>query len=166
MLLGDMCEPPSPLLTLSLTLAWAVTKGLRMWRSNWDLVQVKWPNDLVWKGHKLGGLLVQTRSHQGSQPVVVGLGLNVRNHPPSPGIPLQSLCAEPLDLTEVAAIVIQALEQGWEIWQNKGWFAIRADYQACLWSGSRRIEVTEEGLVQVDGVVYRPGEIMLGYGPC
>jgi BirA family biotin operon repressor/biotin-[acetyl-CoA-carboxylase] ligase len=40
--------------------------------------QVKWPNDLVWRGRKLGGLLLQLRSEAGgSSSVVAGLGLNV-----------------------------------------------------------------------------------------
>jgi len=40
--------------------------------------QVKWPNDLVWRGHKLGGLLLQLRSEAGRpSSVVAGLGLNL-----------------------------------------------------------------------------------------
>jgi BirA family biotin operon repressor/biotin-[acetyl-CoA-carboxylase] ligase len=40
--------------------------------------QVKWPNDLVWRGRKLGGLLLQLRSEAGgASSVVAGLGLNV-----------------------------------------------------------------------------------------
>jgi BirA family biotin operon repressor/biotin-[acetyl-CoA-carboxylase] ligase len=40
--------------------------------------QVKWPNDLVWRGHKLGGLLLQLRSEAaGPSSVVAGLGLNL-----------------------------------------------------------------------------------------
>jgi len=165
-LLGDIRDPPSPLLTLTLTLAWAVVQALRTARPDWQGLRVKWPNDLVWEGQKLGGLLLQTRSHQGSQPVVVGLGLNVHNQPPPPGVSLKNLSQDVVDLTEVAAIVIQALEQGLETWQNKGWSAVQADYQANLWSGSRKASVTEEGLVLIDGVVYHPGEVTLGYERC
>ena len=40
--------------------------------------QVKWPNDLVWRGRKLGGLLLQLRSEAGGpSSVVAGLGLNL-----------------------------------------------------------------------------------------
>jgi BirA family biotin operon repressor/biotin-[acetyl-CoA-carboxylase] ligase len=40
--------------------------------------QVKWPNDLVWRGRKLGGLLLQLRAEAGGPAsVVAGLGLNV-----------------------------------------------------------------------------------------
>jgi BirA family biotin operon repressor/biotin-[acetyl-CoA-carboxylase] ligase len=40
--------------------------------------RVKWPNDLVWRGRKLGGLLLQLRSEAGGPAsVVAGLGINV-----------------------------------------------------------------------------------------
>jgi BirA family transcriptional regulator, biotin operon repressor / biotin---[acetyl-CoA-carboxylase] ligase len=41
-------------------------------------VALKWPNDLVWKDRKLGGILVErTMSGTGSGRLVIGLGLNV-----------------------------------------------------------------------------------------
>lgn len=41
-------------------------------------VQLKWPNDIVWNGRKLGGVLVESRieSH-GLCHVVIGIGINV-----------------------------------------------------------------------------------------
>ena len=40
--------------------------------------RVKWPNDLVWRRRKLGGLLLQLRSEAGgAASVVAGLGINV-----------------------------------------------------------------------------------------
>ncbi|MEA3411697.1 MAG: biotin--[acetyl-CoA-carboxylase] ligase [Pseudomonadota bacterium] len=42
-------------------------------------VRVKWPNDLVREGRKLGGILIETRVHgDGSLTVVTGMGLNYR----------------------------------------------------------------------------------------
>jgi BirA family biotin operon repressor/biotin-[acetyl-CoA-carboxylase] ligase len=43
-------------------------------------VQLKWPNDLMLQGRKLGGILCEAR-WQGGQPgwIAVGVGLNVRN---------------------------------------------------------------------------------------
>jgi BirA family biotin operon repressor/biotin-[acetyl-CoA-carboxylase] ligase len=41
-------------------------------------VQLKWPNDLVWEGRKLGGILVESRIEaHGLCHVVVGAGINV-----------------------------------------------------------------------------------------
>lgn len=41
-------------------------------------IELKWPNDLVWQGAKLGGILVElTAETQGRCNVVIGVGLNV-----------------------------------------------------------------------------------------
>jgi len=47
-------------------------------------IQLKWPNDLVLSGRKLGGVLSEVRWH-GEHPawVVVGVGINVRNPLPA-----------------------------------------------------------------------------------
>lgn len=40
-------------------------------------VELKWPNDIVWNGRKLGGVLLESRIEaQGSSHVVVGVGIN------------------------------------------------------------------------------------------
>jgi BirA family biotin operon repressor/biotin-[acetyl-CoA-carboxylase] ligase len=61
---------------LSLAAGVAVAEALR----SLDVaVQLKWPNDLVIEGRKLGGLLVEGGGeHAGPARAVVGLGLNVR----------------------------------------------------------------------------------------
>ncbi len=42
-------------------------------------IEIKWPNDLLWKGRKLGGVLAEVRPAATEAPVelVVGIGLNV-----------------------------------------------------------------------------------------
>lgn len=39
---------------------------------------LKWPNDIVVDGAKLGGILVETRSHGGAVKAVIGVGINLR----------------------------------------------------------------------------------------
>lgn len=42
-------------------------------------VGLKWPNDIYWRGRKLGGILIEHRGESGGQwHAVVGLGLNLR----------------------------------------------------------------------------------------
>jgi len=41
-------------------------------------VKLKWPNDLWWRGCKLGGILVETASTGAQRYLVVGVGLNVQ----------------------------------------------------------------------------------------
>jgi BirA family biotin operon repressor/biotin-[acetyl-CoA-carboxylase] ligase len=47
------------------------------------MVQLKWPNDLILRGRKLGGILCEAR-WQGGQPgwIAVGVGLNAQNQIP------------------------------------------------------------------------------------
>lgn len=65
---------------LSLVAGVAVAEGLRA--LGLDQVGLKWPNDLVVEGRKLGGLLVEGGGEAGG-PVraVIGIGLNVRMPP-------------------------------------------------------------------------------------
>jgi BirA family biotin operon repressor/biotin-[acetyl-CoA-carboxylase] ligase len=89
-------------------------------------VQLKWPNDLVLQGRKLGGILTETRIHQGRiTRAVVGVGLNWTNPVPETGIALKSL----LEILEtpliesfemLAAIAISGLFSGYRFWQKHG----------------------------------------------
>lgn len=42
-------------------------------------IQLKWPNDLVWRHRKLGGILIEMRGEaEGPAKVVIGMGINLR----------------------------------------------------------------------------------------
>ena len=70
--------PPSELPQITLTAAVAVVRALR--KSTGVAPGIKWPNDLLVDGKKLGGILteMETESDQ-IRYLVVGLGLNVNN---------------------------------------------------------------------------------------
>ncbi|HHP7245694.1 MAG TPA: biotin--[acetyl-CoA-carboxylase] ligase, partial [Elainellaceae cyanobacterium] len=54
-------------------------------------VGVKWPNDLILQGRKLGGILIETRMHQERiTSAVIGVGINWANPIPEVGITLTS----------------------------------------------------------------------------
>ena len=70
--------PPADLPPITLTAAVAVVRALR--QAGGVTAGLKWPNDLVLAGKKLGGILteMETESDQ-IRHLVVGLGLNVNN---------------------------------------------------------------------------------------
>jgi BirA family transcriptional regulator, biotin operon repressor / biotin---[acetyl-CoA-carboxylase] ligase len=70
--------PPTDMPQITLTAAVAVVRALQ--RATGVAAGIKWPNDLVLAGKKLGGLLteMETESDQ-IRHLVVGLGLNVNN---------------------------------------------------------------------------------------
>ena len=45
--------------------------------SGHDLIQIKWPNDLMFDGRKLAGVLVETFESRGARLAVIGIGVNV-----------------------------------------------------------------------------------------
>ena len=73
----QFAEPPPTFSALSLAVGVAVVKALRSLGAT-D-VGLKWPNDLIWKGRKLGGILIEMRGEtEGPAHVVIGIGINVR----------------------------------------------------------------------------------------
>lgn len=76
--------PPGQLLDpLAIRIGLALAQLLEERIPGLPAVQVKWPNDLLLDGRKVGGILVETR-WQGDecQWVVVGVGINLRNQVP------------------------------------------------------------------------------------
>ncbi|MCA1991677.1 MAG: biotin--[acetyl-CoA-carboxylase] ligase [Coleofasciculus sp. S288] len=108
---------------LTLCSAWGIAIALRSYGIP---VLLKWPNDLLLQERKLGGILTETRVHQGQiNKAVVGVGINWSNDVPESGITLQSFCKEQLNpvinsLERLAAIVIQGLLSGYQCWLEKG----------------------------------------------
>lgn len=69
-------EAPQGLPALGLAVGVGVARVLQA--IGFEAVRVKWPNDLVWRLRKLGGLLLQLRTEAGGPAsVVAGLGINV-----------------------------------------------------------------------------------------
>jgi BirA family transcriptional regulator, biotin operon repressor / biotin---[acetyl-CoA-carboxylase] ligase len=89
-------------------------------------VGLKWVNDIVYGGKKLGGILCEMGPTQtGDKPtaaIVVGIGLNLRL--PPEGVPeeiaavaayLESLTGSPLDANQLAAAIAERLESNYEL---------------------------------------------------
>lgn len=92
-----------------------------------DSVRLKWPNDLVADGRKLGGLLVEGGGEQGG-PVraVLGVGINVRMPPAfgasidQPWIDLSALQTPPPSRNQLAAALIAHLVEALELFDDQG----------------------------------------------
>lgn len=121
--------------SVTLASAWGIATSLR----NLGIgVQLKWPNDLVLQGKKLGGVLSETRIEGDLiRDLVVGVGLNWSNPVPPTGIALQSV-NQSIDqpgltsLETLAAIVLYGLMQGYFYWQAEGEVALQQAYQTIM----------------------------------
>jgi BirA family transcriptional regulator, biotin operon repressor / biotin---[acetyl-CoA-carboxylase] ligase len=70
-------EAPPTFSALSLAVGVAVVNALRALGA--ADVGLKWPNDLLWKGRKLGGILIEMRGESaGPARVIIGIGINMR----------------------------------------------------------------------------------------
>jgi BirA family biotin operon repressor/biotin-[acetyl-CoA-carboxylase] ligase len=64
---------------LSVAVGIAAARALR--RLGARGVSVKWPNDLMVRKRKLGGILIETRPAKAGSVVIVGIGINCRRQP-------------------------------------------------------------------------------------
>ncbi len=100
--------------TLSLVLASCTSEFLGNLKIG---VGIKWPNDLLINGAKIAGIL-----GEGSDPLFLGIGINVASHPSldRPTTSLNEALGIPLDLETVKEGVIQHFLQGYEKWLDEG----------------------------------------------
>jgi len=133
----DMALAHKHLLTLAS--AWGVATSLE----NLGIpLQIKWPNDLVSQGRKVGGILTESRV-RGATPAiamphihqaVAGLGLNWDNPVPDTAISIRQLLpdrsvAPVKTLEDLAAIALRGILQGYYYWQQYGDQAFIKAYQ-------------------------------------
>jgi BirA family biotin operon repressor/biotin-[acetyl-CoA-carboxylase] ligase len=169
---------------LVMATAWGIAKTLR----DRDLpIYLKWPNDLILEGRKLGGIKIETRTQQQQiTKAVIGVGINWSNSTPEIGINLKSYDRHRAkstinSLEELAALTTYGIIWGYQNYLQDGIDKLLANYLAILTSIGKEIKVgqasgTVTG-VTVDGklkvrlqvkgatseVCFSPGEISLGY---
>ena len=105
----------SALSGLSLAVGVAIVKALES--LGYKGIGLKWPNDLLWQGKKLGGILLEISGDAaGPCHVVVGIGLNVSmsdqqaaDDIDQPWVDLASLSDQPIDKNAIAAALLNQL---------------------------------------------------------
>lgn len=117
-------DPPAP--TLALVAAVALHEVVEIYAPS---VRIKWPNDLLFDGAKLAGILLEREGDA----VIVGFGVNLASHPDSLERPATSLAAlggmapEPAPFLEVLS---RNLSRWLAIWRDQGVAAVRAAWLA------------------------------------
>ena len=137
-------RPPRELAALSLVAGVAVTRALR--RLGVAQAALKWPNDLVVGGAKLGGILVETRSQAATSHAVIGIGINCRG---SEGFELRlrrrvaslDQFVEIRDRNPIIAGIARALLEALDAFEQKGLAAVRAEWEAMDAHAGQRLRV-------------------------
>jgi BirA family biotin operon repressor/biotin-[acetyl-CoA-carboxylase] ligase len=97
---------------------------------------LKWPNDVVWHGGKLAGILIEMRGDAlGPSHAVIGVGVNVRVPPAlreridQPVTDLETACAKALDRNEALARMLTELRRVLDQFTSDGFAALNAEWQ-------------------------------------
>lgn len=105
---------PSPLpFTLNLAVSLAVIEAIEdvIPTLRGDELKVKWPNDIMWRGKKAGGILIENnwRGNRWSS-AVIGIGLNLTGVPSYPNATQLLSGSKPLDTArDMRAALLQAI---------------------------------------------------------
>jgi BirA family transcriptional regulator, biotin operon repressor / biotin---[acetyl-CoA-carboxylase] ligase len=106
-------------------------------------VKVKWPNDVLVKGKKIAGVLIETKVNQSAEVIaVIGIGVNYalsnlsRLAIGQPCTDVSSSCEEGRlpDRNQLAGVILKELIRSCEIFQKHGFPAFLAEwdqYDAC-----------------------------------
>lgn len=95
--------------------------------------QIKWPNDLLVEGHKIAGVLVETKEMDGRMALVIGVGLNVNmalpegaKRPPliQNAISIREVLGHDVSLTAVTDALISHIHHDLERLPDAGFLGI------------------------------------------
>jgi BirA family biotin operon repressor/biotin-[acetyl-CoA-carboxylase] ligase len=137
---------------LSFVAAIAVAEAIAGAIDDPGLVRLKWPNDILLGGGKVGGILMETESAPSGVVhwVVLGLGVNLLSAPV--GLPYRAAAVAEFgpapDCAEMVAAVLRQLDALWRLWVAEGFAPIRARWRRLGHRPGDRLTVR-----QGDGVV-------------
>lgn len=131
--------------TLPIAAGWAVLRVLR--QAGVADLRLRWPNDIMAGRGKLAGLLVERFR---ADTAVIGVGLNISNHPESADPRLAGLTTRLDDLVpgctteEMTPLLLRAFRHMHDVLSHQG-FPLIADELNHDWREPRRVEVTLNG---------------------
>ncbi len=111
--------------------------------------KIKWPNDVLYKGKKLCGILCELVGCVENPMVVVGIGVNVNNETPSEGIALKDVLGRKLSRAEVLESVLKVFEEYYFKLTKGFWEEIREEWKKLSDTLGRHVRVeTSKGIYE------------------
>ncbi|MGE0557132.1 MAG: biotin--[acetyl-CoA-carboxylase] ligase [Burkholderiales bacterium] len=140
---------------LSLAAGVALARALRA--AGAGDAQLKWPNDVVFHGAKLAGILIEMQGDVlGPSAAVIGIGVNVRADPrvsaavDQPVAELETAAGAVVDRSVLLAQLLKELVAVLDVFAAQGFIALRAEWQQLHAQQDRRVRlVLPDGRTQV-----------------
>lgn len=112
-------------------------------------VRHKWPNDLLVNGRKVSGVLLETQAGPDGRPdfLVLGIGVNLADHPAGTSYPATDLRAEGAGLIAPQALLerlLAAFSPLYDVWEAEGFGALLPAWRRRAAGLGERIEVRLE----------------------
>lgn len=116
-------------------------------------LHLKWPNDVLIKGQKIAGILLESLSIYNRNYLVVGVGVNVNSSPKNIGQLTTSLFEEKIitDCTELLHIFITYFDKYFNLWNKKGFLIIRKKWLKRAYNLNNLITIND-GNNRISGV--------------
>jgi len=135
---------------LAFVAALATHDALRPWVRSAVALRIKWPNDVLYDGAKLCGILVQSEPvADGETGLVVGIGINVQAAPQAEAyetVALKDICEVSLSADEVMMALNRCFSARLHQWQGGGFGAMAEEWLALAY-GRDRLCVVDEGRI-------------------
>jgi BirA family biotin operon repressor/biotin-[acetyl-CoA-carboxylase] ligase len=109
-------------------------------------VGLKWPNDVLADGRKLGGILLErVERTDGEAAAVLGIGINgtqTQDELPVPeATSLQLVTGGPVDRSELLRALVEEVDRRLEQWGGDGLAAVQADYRELCTTPGQQVRV-------------------------
>ena len=129
-------QGPGMLAGLSLAVGVAVTRVLA--QCGVREAGLKWPNDVLWQGRKLAGILIEVQGDVlGPSAAVIGIGLNCRlpaallARIDQPAADIAGACGVAPERNRLLALLLRELDCILQIFANDGFAPLRDEWQRC-----------------------------------
>jgi BirA family biotin operon repressor/biotin-[acetyl-CoA-carboxylase] ligase len=141
---------------LSLAAGVAVIRALT--RLGFSGLGLKWPNDVIWRGHKLAGMLIEMQGElAGPSAAVIGIGINcrlpdgLRDRIDQPVTDLAQIGGVPVDRNRLLATLLRELAQLLAQFEQDGFAAWRDEWQCHHVYQDRAVRLTLPDGGSLDG---------------
>ncbi len=122
-------------------------------------VFIKWPNDIVCRGKKLGGILIETKPEAGRiRHAIVGIGLNINTEEgefiddlKETATSIRIETGKTWKRNDISFHVISALDRWYRSLRDTGAADIRAEWLRLASTIGRAVRITREG-TEIEGV--------------